>query len=147
MKLVEIVKTIATNQETIDTCYDFAKQIKKTPILAKDNSGFIVNFLLVPLLLDGIRALENGVASATDIDTGMMLGANHPMGPLTLNDFIGLDTMLSISTILYKEYRESKYAPPPLLTKMVLAGYLGRKSGKGLYDYSGDKPVPSDLGI
>jgi len=147
MKLVEIVKTIATSKETIDACYDFVKKIKKTPILAKDKSGFIVNYLLVPYLLDGIRSLENGAASITDIDTGMMLGANHHMGPLTLNDFIGLDTMLNISKILYNEYHDSKYAAPPLLTKMVLAGYLGRKSGKGFYDYSGEKPVPSNLGI
>ncbi len=147
MKLVEVVKTIATSKETIDTCFEFGKALGKKPILAKDNSGFIVNLLLVPLLMDAIRSLENGVASTADIDTGLVLGCNHPMGPLLLNDFVGLDTMLHISNIMYKEYHEKKYAPPPLLVKMVLAGYLGRKSGKGFYDYSGDKPVPVDLGI
>jgi 3-hydroxybutyryl-CoA dehydrogenase len=147
MQLVEIVKTIATSQETINTCFEFARSLKKTPILAKDNSGFIVNLLLIPYLLDAIRALENGVASIEDIDTGMRLGCNHPMGPLTLLDFVGLDTTYNISNIMFEEYREKRYAPPPLLRKMVLAGYYGRKSGRGFYDYSGEKPVPVDLGI
>jgi 3-hydroxybutyryl-CoA dehydrogenase len=147
MKLVEVVKTIATSQETIDTCYEFAKSIGKVPILAKDNSGFIVNLLLVPYMLDAIRALEQGVASVEDIDKGMMLGCNYPMGPFTLLDFVGLDTTYNIANIMFDEYREKRYAPPPLLRKMVLAGYYGRKSGKGFYDYSGEKPVPVDLGI
>jgi len=147
MKLVEVVKTIATSQQTIDTCFEFCKAIGKVPILAKDNSGFIVNLLLVPYLLDAIRALEQGVASIEDIDKGMMLGCNHPMGPLTLLDFVGLDTTYNIANIMFEEYREKRYAPPPLLRKMVLAGYYGRKSGRGFYDYSGEKPVPVDLGI
>jgi|Deesub1362A_J573_1020465.scaffolds.fasta_scaffold00186_21 3-hydroxybutyryl-CoA dehydrogenase len=147
MKLVEVVKTIATSQDTIDTCFDFCRKIGKIPILAKDNSGFIVNLLLVPYLLDAIRALEQGVASIEDIDNGMKLGCNHPMGPLTLLDFVGLDTTYNIANIMFEEYREKRYAPPPLLRKMVLAGYYGRKSGKGFYDYTGEKPVPMDLGL
>lgn len=147
MQLVEVVKTIATNQETIDTCYEFCKKIGKTPILAKDNAGFIVNLLLIPYLLDSIRVLEQGIASVTDIDIGIKLGLNHPMGPLTLLDFVGLDTTYNISNIMFEEYREKRYAPPPLLKNMVLAGYFGRKSGRGFYDYSGEKPVPTDLGI
>lgn len=147
MKLVEVVKTIATSQQTIDICFDFCKSLGKEPILAKDNSGFIVNRLLVPYLLDAIRALEEGVASIEDIDKGMMLGCNHPMGPLTLLDFVGLDTTYNIANIMFEEYREKRFAPPPLLRKMVLAGYYGRKSGRGFYDYSGEKPVPVDLGI
>jgi 3-hydroxybutyryl-CoA dehydrogenase len=147
MQLVEIIKTIATSQETVDSCFAFAREIGKTPILAKDNSGFIVNLLLVPYMLDSIRALEQGVASIEDIDTGMKLGCNHPMGPLTLLDFVGLDTTYNIANIMFEEYREKRYAPPPLLRKMVLAGYFGRKSGRGFYDYSGEKPVPVDLGI
>ncbi len=147
MKLVEVVKTIATSQETIDACFAFSKSIGKVPILAKDNSGFIVNLLLVPYMLDAIRALEQGVASVEDIDNGMKLGCNYPMGPFTLLDFVGLDTTYHIANIMFDEYREKRYAPPPLLRKMVLAGYFGRKSGKGFYDYSGDKPAPVDLGI
>jgi 3-hydroxybutyryl-CoA dehydrogenase len=138
---------VATSQETIDACFAFSQSIGKAPILAKDNSGFIVNLLLVPYMLDAIRALEQGVASIEDIDNGMKLGCNHPMGPLTLLDFVGLDTTYNIANIMFDEYREKRYAPPPLLRKMVLAGYYGRKSGKGFYDYTGDKPMPMDLGI
>lgn len=147
MKLVEVVKSIATNQETIDTCLEFTRSIGKVPILAKDNSGFIVNLLLVPYLLDAIRALQEGVASTEDIDNGMTLGCNHPMGPLTILDFVGLDTVYNIANIMFEEYREKRYAPPPLLRRMVLAGHFGRKSGRGFYDYSHEQPQPVDLGI
>ena len=147
MKLVEVVRTIATSQASFDAAFAFAKTLGKEPIACKDNSGFVVNLLLVPYLVDAIRALENGVASVEDIDKGMMLGCGYPMGPLTLLDFVGLDTTLFIANIMFEEYRDAKYAPPPLLRKMVLAGYLGKKSGKGFYDYSGEKPKVTDLGI
>jgi len=147
MKLVEVVRTIATSQQTFDTAFAFAKSLGKDPITCKDNSGFVVNLLLVPYLLDAIRAVENKVASIEDLDKGMMLGCGHPMGPLTLLDFVGIDTTYFIAEIMFKEYRDAKYAPPPLLRKMVLAGYHGKKSGKGFYDYSGEKPKVMDLGI
>lgn len=147
MQLVEVVKTIATSRQTTDICFEFCQKIGKHPILAKDNSGFVVNRLLIPYLLDAIKVLEEGLASTEDIDTGMKLGLNHPMGPLTLLDFVGLDTTYSIANIMFEEFREQRFSPPPLLKKMVLAGYYGRKSGKGFYNYSGDRPVPSDLGI
>jgi len=147
MKLVEVVRTIATSPQTFDTAFAFAKSLGKDPITCKDNSGFVVNLLLVPYLLDAIRAVENKVASIEDIDKGMMLGCGHPMGPLTLLDFVGIDTTYFIAEIMFKEYRDAKYAPPPLLRKMMLAGYHGKKSGKGFYDYSGEKPKVMDLGI
>lgn len=147
MKLVEVVRTIATSQTTFDAAFAFAKSLGKEPIACKDNSGFVVNLLLVPYLLDAIRAVENGVASIEDIDKGMMLGCGYPMGPLTLLDFVGLDTTYYIANIMFEEYREAKYAPPPLLRKMVLAGLHGKKSGKGFYDYSGEKPKATDLGL
>jgi 3-hydroxybutyryl-CoA dehydrogenase len=147
MSLVEVVKTIATSRETADICYQFSRQIGKTPILAKDNSGFIVNRLLIPYLLDGIRVLEEGLASMEDIDTGMKLGLNYPMGPFTLLDFVGLDTVYNVANIMFEEFRERRFAPPPLLKKMIMAGYYGRKSGKGFYDYSGEKHEPRELGI
>lgn len=147
MKLVEVVRTIATSQATFDAAFAFAKTLGKEPIACKDNSGFVVNLLLVPYLLDAIRAVENGVASIEDIDKGMMLGCGYPMGPLTLLDFVGLDTTYFIANIMFEEYREAKYAPPPLLRKMVLAGLHGKKGGKGFYDYSGEKPKATDLGL
>lgn len=136
MKLVEVVRTIATSDETFNTVFEFAKSLGKEPIAAKDNSGFIVNFLLVPYMLGAIRALENGLASKEDIDKAMKLGCGYPMGPFELLDFVGLDTTYKIANIFFEEYRDRLYAPPPLLKKMVLAGYLGRKSGKGFYDYT-----------
>ncbi|MDZ7266898.1 MAG: 3-hydroxybutyryl-CoA dehydrogenase [candidate division KSB1 bacterium] len=147
MKLVEVVRTIATSSATFQTAFAFAKTLGKEPIACKDNSGFVVNLLLVPYLLDAIRAVENGVASVADIDKGMMLGCGHPMGPLTLLDFVGLDTTLAIANIMFEEYHDAKYAPPPLLRKMVLAGLHGRKTGRGFYDYSGSQPTVVDLGL
>lgn len=135
MKLVEVVRTIATSDDTIGTLLEFAKSLGKEPVLAKDNSGFIVNRLLVPYLLDAVRALEEGVGSREDIDRGMELGCGHPMGPLKLLDFVGLDTTYAIAEIMFTEYREKRFAPPPLLKRMVLAGRLGRKSGQGFYRY------------
>jgi len=136
MKLVEVVKTIVTSQETIDALFTFAKRAGKTAILAQDTPGFIVNRLLVPYLLYAIRVFEAGLASREDIDEGMKLGCGHPMGPLTLLDFVGLDTTYYIAEIMFDEFKDPMMAPPPLLKRMVLAGHHGRKSGKGFYDYS-----------
>jgi 3-hydroxybutyryl-CoA dehydrogenase len=135
MKLVEVVRTIATSDDTVETLLEFARSLGKEPVLAKDNSGFIVNRLLVPYLLDAVRALEEGVGSREDIDRGMELGCGHPMGPLKLLDFVGLDTTYAIAEIMFSEYREKRFAPPPLLKRMVLAGRYGRKSGRGFYEY------------
>ncbi|MEO8189523.1 MAG: 3-hydroxybutyryl-CoA dehydrogenase [Acidobacteriota bacterium] len=139
MKLVEVVRTIATSDETVETVFQFAQSLGKDPIRARDNSGFVVNRLLVPYLLDAVRALEEGVGSAEDIDKGMELGCGHPMGPLKLLDFVGLDTTYYIAQIMFDEYREKRFAPPPLLKRMVLAGRMGRKSGRGFYEYGGAK--------
>ena len=147
MKLVEVVKTVTTSQETFDRAFAFAKSLGKEPIAAKDNSGFVVNLLLVPYLIDAINALESGVASVSDIDKGMMLGTGYQMGPFTLLDFVGLDTTYKIAEIMFDEYREKRYAPPPLLKRMVLAGMYGKKSGKGFYDYSSTPPKVSELGL
>lgn len=147
MKLVEVIQSIRTSEETFRIVSDFAVSLGKEPVTAKDHCGFIVNRLLVPYLLDAIRALEAGVASAIDIDKAMRLGCNHPMGPLELADFVGLDTTYAIANIMFEEYREARYAPPPLLRKMVIAGYHGRKSGRGFYDYSGPTPQQTDLGL
>ena len=147
MKLVEVVRTITTSEETEQRAMDFVRALGKEPIRAKDNSGFVVNLLLIPYMIDAINALESNVASVEDIDKGMQLGAGHPMGPFTLLDFVGLDTVYKIAEIMFTEYRESRYAPPPLLKRMVLAGMLGRKSGKGFYDYSSTPPRVSSLGL
>nr|BBH91881.1 3-hydroxybutyryl-CoA dehydrogenase [Thermogemmatispora argillosa] len=136
MKLVEIVRPITASDETIETVRQFAESLGKTPVLAKDTAGFIVNFLLIPYLLSAIRMLENGVASRDDIDTAMKLGCGYPMGPFTLLDYVGLDTTLWAAEAIYEEYKEPLYAPPPLLRRMVAAGMLGRKSGRGFYEYS-----------
>ena len=147
MQLVEVVRTIQTNQATFDTVFKWAQSVGKVPIACKDNSGFVVNLLLVPYLLSAIRAVERGTASIEDIDRGMSLGCGHPMGPLTLLDFVGLDTIYSIANIMFDEYREAQYAPSPLLKQMVQAGFYGRKSGRGFYDYGSTGPVPAELGL
>lgn len=136
MKLVEVIRALTTSQETYAAMFEFAKALGKEPITAPDKGGFIVNRLLVPYLLDAIRCLEEGLGTVEDIDKGMKLGCGHPMGPLTLLDFVGLDTTYYIANILFEEFRETRFAPPPLLKRMVLAGYHGKKSGKGFYDYA-----------
>ncbi len=147
MKLVEVVRTVTTSPATFERALGFARALGKEPVAAKDNSGFVVNLLLVPYLLGAIRALEHGVASVADIDKGMVLGCGHPMGPLTLLDFVGLDTTYKIAEIMFDEYREAQYAPPPLLKRMVLSGMFGKKSGRGFYDYSSTPPTVSELGL
>ena len=137
MKLVEVVRTLLTSDEAFDAAWSFAESVGKQPIACKDNSGFIVNRLLVPYLLDAIRALEEGVGTVEDLDKGMQLGCGYPMGPFTLLDFVGLDTTYYIADIMFEEYRERRFAPPPLLKQMVQAGRLGRKSGRGFYEYGG----------
>ena len=147
MPLLEVVQTVTTSEEALQVGFDVGEQLKKTVVHAKDKTGFIVNRLLVPCMLDAIRAYEEGVGSIEEIDTAMKAGANHPMGPLTLADFVGLDTLVSIGSVMFDEYRETRFAAPPTLRKMVAAGWYGRKSGKGFYDYSGEKPVPTELGL
>ena len=147
MKLVEVVRAIRTSENTVERALAFVQSLGKEPIRAHDNSGFVVNLLLVPYMIDAIRALESGVASVADIDKGMMLGAGYPMGPFTLLDFVGLDTTYKIAEIMYDEYREPRYAPPPLLKRMVIAGMYGKKSGMGFYDYSRNPPVPNNIGV
>jgi 3-hydroxybutyryl-CoA dehydrogenase len=147
MPLVEVVRAITTSTDTFETVLDAARRMGKEPIVSRDRSGFIVNLLLVPFLLDAVRALERGVGSIGDIDRGMQLGCGHPMGPFTLLDFVGLDTTARIAEIMFDEYREPRYAPPPMLQRMVTAGLHGRKSGRGFYDYGFDPPRPSDLGL
>ncbi len=136
MKLVEVIRALTTSQATYDELFAFAKAVGKEPITAPDKGGFIVNRLLVPYLLDAIRCVEEGLGTVQDIDNGMKLGCGHPMGPLTLLDFVGLDTTYYIANIMFDEFREQRFAPPPLLKRMVLAGHHGRKSGKGFYDYA-----------
>jgi 3-hydroxybutyryl-CoA dehydrogenase len=135
MKLVEVVRAIGTSDETIARVMAFARSLGKEPIAARDNSGFVVNRLLVPFLLDAIRAHEQGAGSLEDIDTGMKLGCAHPMGPFELLDYVGLDTVHAIAEIMFLEYREARFAPPPLLKRMVLAGRFGRKTGRGFFEY------------
>ena len=147
MQLVEVVRTVTTSDETLKRAFAFAKSLGKEAVAAKDNSGFIVNLLLVPYLLDAIRAVERGVGSVPDVDKAMQLGCGYPMGPLTLLDFVGLDTTYHIAEIMFKEYREQRYAPPPLLKRMVLAGMYGKKSGKGFYDYGSNPPTVNSLGL
>jgi 3-hydroxybutyryl-CoA dehydrogenase len=147
MALVEVVRSVATSAETLEAGTAFVRRLGKEPVAAKDSAGFIVNRLLIPYLLDAVRAVEAGVASVADVDTGMKLGCGHPMGPLTLLDVVGLDTAVKVGEILFDELREARYAPPPLLKRMVLAGWSGKKSGKGFYDWSGEKPVPMELGL
>ncbi|HEY5610256.1 MAG TPA: 3-hydroxybutyryl-CoA dehydrogenase [Thermoanaerobaculia bacterium] len=144
MKLVEVVRTILTSDEAFNAAMAFGRSLGKDVVAARDNSGFIVNRLLVPYLLDAIRAYEEGVGSIEDIDKGMVLGCGYPMGPFTLLDFVGIDTTYYITQVMFDEYRERRFAAPPLLRKMVLAGRFGRKSGAGFYDYSGEKPVAFD---
>ena len=136
MKLVEVVRTIATTNDVYETAYEFGKKLGKVPVRAKDTTGFIVNRLLVPYMLDAIRAYEEGVGSIEDIDNAMKLGCGYPMGPFTLLDFVGLDTTYYITHVMYDEFKERRFASPPLLKRLVMAGWYGRKSGKGFYDYS-----------
>jgi 3-hydroxybutyryl-CoA dehydrogenase len=146
MKLVEVVRGPLTSEGAFEEAFAFAKSLGKTPIRATDKTGFIVNRLLVPYLLDAIRALEEGVGSVPDIDEGMRLGCGYPMGPFTLLDFVGLDTTFYIANIMFDEFREKRFAPPPLLKRMVQAGMHGKKSGKGFYDYAKEPPAPT-LGL
>ncbi len=146
MKLVEVVRTIATAGDVYDAAYEFAKKLGKVPVRTSDKTGFIVNRLLVPYMLDSIRAYEEGVGSIEDIDSAMKLGCGYPMGPFTLLDFVGLDTTYYITHVMYDEFKEQRFASPPLLKRMVMAGWYGRKTGKGFYDYSDpNSPRPNKL--
>jgi 3-hydroxybutyryl-CoA dehydrogenase len=146
MKLVEVIRTILTDEAVYEQAIAFGKRLGKVPVRAGDKTGFIVNRLLVPYMLDAIRALEEGVGSIVDIDTAMKLGCGYPMGPFTLGDFVGLDTTYYIAEIMFNEFREKRFAPPPLLKRMIMAGLYGRKSGRGFYDYTDPKnPTPMNL--
>ncbi len=145
MPLVEVVRTVATSAETLAAADAFARSLGKETVAARDTPGFIVNLLLIPFLNDAVRALERGVGTTADIDTGMRLGCGHPMGPLALLDLIGLDTGCRVSEIMFDEFREPRYAPPPLLRRLVTLGWLGCKSGRGFYDYSVEPPIPTRL--
>jgi 3-hydroxybutyryl-CoA dehydrogenase len=145
MPLLEVVRADGTGDDAVELGFALGEKLGKTTVAAQDNRGFIVNRLLVPYMLDSIRACEQGVGSIEDIDTGMKAGASHPMGPLTLADFVGLDTLASIADVMYEAYGEERFAPPPTLSKLVQAGHYGRKSGRGFYDYSGERPTPTDL--
>jgi 3-hydroxybutyryl-CoA dehydrogenase len=146
MPLLEVVRADGSGDDAVQLGMDLGEKLGKTTVAAGDNRGFIVNRLLVPYMFDAIRAYEQGVGSIEDIDTGMMAGASHPMGPLTLSDFVGLDTLVAISEVMVDAYGEDRFAAPDTLRKLVSAGNLGRKSGQGFYDYSGEKPVPVDPG-
>ena len=147
MKLVEVVRTILTDEDVYEQAVEFGKKLGKVPVRAGDKTGFIVNRLLVPYMLDSIRALEEGVGSIVDIDNAMKLGCGYPMGPFTLGDFVGLDTTYYIAEIMFNEFREKRFAPPPLLKRMVLAGLYGRKSGRGFYDYTKDPKNPTPMNL
>ncbi|HKC62677.1 MAG TPA: 3-hydroxybutyryl-CoA dehydrogenase [Pyrinomonadaceae bacterium] len=147
MKLVEVIRTILTDEEVYEQAIEFGKRLGKVPVRAGDKSGFIVNRLLVPYMLDAIRALEEGVGSIVDIDNAMKLGCGYPMGPFTLGDFVGLDTTYYIAEIMFNEFREKRFAPPPLLKRMVLAGLYGRKTGRGFYDYTKDPKNPTPMNL
>ena len=147
MKLVEVIRTILTDAAVYEDAVAFSASLGKVPVRTDDRTGFIVNRLLVPYLLDAIRALEEGVASIVDIDNAMKLGCGYPMGPLTLGDFVGLDTTYYISEIMFNEFREKRFAPPPLLKRMVMAGLYGRKSGRGFYDYTKDPKNPKPMNL
>ena len=147
MKLVEVVKTILTDDDVYEQAVEFGKKLGKVPVRAGDKTGFIVNRLLVPYMLDAIRALEEGVGSIVDIDNAMKLGCGYPMGPFTLGDFVGLDTTYYIAEIMFNEFREKRFAPPPLLKRMVLAGLYGRKTGRGFYDYTKDPKSPTPMNL
>jgi 3-hydroxybutyryl-CoA dehydrogenase len=145
MKLIEVIRCVTTSKETLAAGVEFAQSLGKLPVETRDQSGFIVNRLLVPYMLDAIRAYEEGVGSISEIDQAMKAGAGHPMGPLTLADFVGLDTLGSICDVLFDDFRERRFARPPMLRQMLAAGWYGRKSGRGFYDYSGDEPVALEL--
>jgi 3-hydroxybutyryl-CoA dehydrogenase len=144
MKLVEVAPALRTSAETVAACVEFARQLGKTPVVVSDSTGYIVNRLLVPYIVDAITCLERGLGSIADIDIAMQNGANHPMGPLALADFIGLDIVFHMASLLQDEYKEARFAPPSLLRRMVLAGFLGRKGGKGFYDYGQNPPAPNE---
>jgi 3-hydroxybutyryl-CoA dehydrogenase len=147
MKLVEVIRTILTDEAVYEEAIEFGKQLGKVPVRAGDKTGFIVNRLLVPYMLDAVRALEEGVGSIVDIDNAMKLGCGYPMGPFQLGDFVGLDTTYYIAEIMFNEFREKRFAPPPLLKRMVLAGLYGRKSGRGFYDYTTDPKNPTPMSL
>ena len=148
MKLVEVARTIVTTDETFETACEFGSKLGKAPVRTSDKTGFIVNRLLVPYLLDAVRAFEEGVGSIADIDTSMKLGCGYPMGPFTLLDFVGLDTTYYITQVMFDEFKEKRFASPPLLKRMVMAGWYGKKNGKGFYDWSNpEAPVPQDAAL
>jgi 3-hydroxybutyryl-CoA dehydrogenase len=148
MKLVEVVRTVVTSDEAFEAACEFGARLGKVPVRTSDKTGFIVNRLLVPYLMDAIRAFEEGVGSVADIDVSMKLGCGYPMGPLTLLDFVGLDTTYYITHVMFDEFKEKRFSSPSLLKRMVMAGWYGKKNGKGFYDWSNpEKPVPQDAAL